>query len=500
MKRILFSIALLSSVYLSAQTVIVEEKYEKNNEPTGFRYLPNSKKFVVFKGEKLYLGAVTPSTIFYMTKSGYSFDENGSKSILFENKKLANCTFSVSENSFKALGGDKLSSTGMREYYLNNVYNSSISFDDIKKTNSCYFGLVNVSNQFMPNVGLSFDDVFFENLFYSSFSDFYDLGLTNQKGKNNINFEKDEIYLEVFDLKSKQKNRVKLETPKLDLLKGNSLIESTKKGVTFSCKLKANDTFDMVTKSISKERNENIIYKTTYDIQGKKIKDVTMKLNLKDNFFILSSCGAGYVDNFAWDVQAVNNYYEDSKNGDIYVYGIYNSEKSRIHKGFDAVGFYIFKFDKDGNKIWESINPIKDENFEGLCCGLNFNLNLFEYNGKLLFTNSADVFMEFSNYAVVEKSSGNVLKMNNVIYNRTTSYLRRRAFVNNSYDKVDIKNKAFSPVSFVAMDLSPAMNNYLKTIPSKGNAVYFETIFSDQGIWLIETDNEEYYKVLLFKD
>ncbi|MEO6177173.1 MAG: hypothetical protein ABIP27_18610 [Flavobacterium circumlabens] len=499
MKRILLCLSLFTSIYLSAQTVIVEEQYEKKNEPTGFRYLPNSKKFVIFKGETLPIGVVDYETIFFMTKSAYSFDENGTKSTLFESEKLANCTFSVTENSFKAYGGDKISTKSDLKYYLNNVYNGSIKKDDIKNSNSNYFGFINSNNDFTARAWESFDRLFFNSLFFSSFNDFYDLGFTNQKGKDKINFEKDELYLEVFDLKSNKKNRVKLETPKLDLLKGNSLIESTH-GVTFSCRLKANDTFDMVTKSLSTEQNETTIYKTTYDIQGKKIKDVALKLNLKDNFFVLSSCGAGYVDNFVWDVQAVNNYYEDSNNGDMYVYGIYTNKKSKIHKGFDPVGFYIFKFDKDGNKIWESINPLKDKYFEDVCCGLSFKLNLFGYNGKLLFTNSVNEATEFSNYAVIDKTSGNVLKMNRVNYNNTTSFARTRAFVNNTYDKEGLKNKAFSPVSFVAMDLSPTMDSYLKTIPSKGNAVYFETIFSDQGIWLVETDNKEYYKVLLFKE
>ncbi|GEM_PF-1305106 len=498
MKRILFSIALFSSVYLSAQTVIVEEKYEKKNEPTGYRYLPNSKKLVIFKGETAPVGILDGETIFFVTKSAYSFDEKGSKSALFENEKLGNCTFSVTENSFKAYGGDKISTRSDLKYYLNNVYNGSIKKDDIKKINNNYFGAVNSNNQFKQRLGESLGSLFFYSTFYNSFNDFYDLGFTNQKGKDKINFEKDELYLEVFDLKANQKNRVKLDTPKLDLLKGNSLIESTE-GVTFSCRIKTNDTFDMITKSISNDQNETAIYKTTYDMQGKRIKDTALKLNLKDNFFVLSSCGAGYVDNFVWDVQAVNNYYEDS-NGDIYVYGIYTNKKSKIHKGFDPVGFYIFKFDKDGNKIWESINPLKDKYFEDVCCGLSFKLNLFEYNGKLLFTNSVNEATEFSNYAVVDKTSGTVLKMNRVDYNNTTSFARTRAFINNTYDKRDLKNKAFSPVSFVAMDLSPTMDSYLKTIPSKGNAVYFETIFSNQGIWLIETDNKEYYKVLLFKD
>ncbi len=492
MKRLLLSISLFSSVFLSAQTVIVEEKYEKKNEPVSYRYLPNSKRFVIFKGETLPLFAVTSETIFFMTKSAYSFDESGTRSSLFENEKLANCTFSLTENSFKAFGGDKLSVKADRKYYLNNVYTNSFTNDEFKNINSDYFGVINTDNRFFFN---GYSNI----LFFNSFNDSYDLGFTNQKGKDKINFEKDEVFLEVFDIKSKHKDRIKLETTKLDLLKGKSFIESTEE-VTFTSKLRNNDNFDLVTKSISIEQNETTVYKSTYDIKGKKIKDVALKLNLKDGFFILSSCGVGYADLFKYNIQAVNNYYEDPVNDDIYVYGIYSKKKSKIFKGFKAVGFYIFKFDKDGNKIWESINPIKDSYFEDLSYSMSFRLDLFEYNGKLLFTNSVNDATEFSNYAIVDKSTGNVLKMNRVNYNNTTGFTRTRAFINNTYDRGDLKNKAFSPVSFVAMDLNSSMYSYLKTIPSKGNAVYFETVFSNQGIWLVETDNKEYYKVLLFKE
>ena len=492
MKTLLLSISLFSSVFLSAQTIIVEEKYEKKNEPVSYRYLPNSKKFVIFKGETLPLFAVTSETIFFMTKSAFSYDEGGNRSTLFENEKLANCTFSLTENSFKAFGGGKISVKSDRKYYLNNVYTNSFTNDEIKNINSSYFGVLNHDNEFFFN-GYS------RTLFFNSFNDSYDLGFTNQKGKEKINFEKDEVFLEVLDIKSKHKDRIKLETTKLDLLKGELFFESTE-GVTFACKMRENNSFDLVTKSFSKEQNETTIYKTTYNIEGKRIKDLVLKLNLKDDFFVLSSCGTGRADVFLFDVQPVNNYYEDPKNGEIYVYGIYTNKKSNILKGFNPVGFYIFKFDKDGNKIWESINPINDSYFKDLSYSVSFNIDLFEYNGKLLFTNSVNVATEFSNYAVVDKTSGNVLKMNRVNYNNTTGFDRMRAFINNTYDRKDLKNKAFSPVSFVAMDLNSSMYSYLKTIPSKGNAVYFETVFSDQGIWLVETDNKKYYKVLLFKE
>lgn len=86
-----------------------------------------------------------------MTKSAYSFDESGTRSSLFENEKLANCTFSLTENSFKAFGGDKLSVKADRKYYLNNVYTNSFTNDEFKNINSDYFGVINTDNRFFFN-------------------------------------------------------------------------------------------------------------------------------------------------------------------------------------------------------------------------------------------------------------------------------------------------------------------------------------------------------------
>ena len=57
----------------------------------------------------------------------------------------------------------------------------------------------------------------------------------------------------------------------------------------------------------------------------------------------------------------------------------------------------------------------------------------------------------------------------------------------------------FSPNCFIALDVSQNYLNYIKKLaPNK--TLYFDTIFSDKGIWLVETDNEDYYKVSHFKD
>ena len=49
------------------------------------------------------------------------------------------------------------------------------------------------------------------------------------------------------------------------------------------------------------------------------------------------------------------------------------------------------------------------------------------------------------------------------------------------------------------MTLDENLYTYLKSIPEGDKRLHFSTLFSNQGIWLVETDNKDYYKVLLFK-
>ena len=98
----------------------------------------------------------------------------------------------------------------------------------------------------------------------------------------------------------------------------------------------------------------------------------------------------------------------------------------------------------------------------------------------------------------MDKSNGAISKISFIEYNNNTRNLKDREFITNSYVS-DIKNKVFSQLTFVGMIASPNVEKYIKSVPSNGNRLYYETVFSDQGIWLVESDNKEYYKVLLFK-
>ena len=61
----------------------------------------------------------------------------------------------------------------------------------------------------------------------------------------------------------------------------------------------------------------------------------------------------------------------------------------------------------------------------------------------------------------------------------------------------DLKNKIFDDYGLVLYNINSKIKSYVDSINSK-NKIYFHTQISDLGIWLIESDNETYYKVTYF--
>jgi len=496
MKRILLSIALLSSIYLSAQTVIVEEKFEKKNEPVAFQYLPISKKIVIYKGESISL------TDFNLTKSGASFDANGKKDILFENEKFVKPTFSVTEKTIKGYDGVRFSS-GDYKFYQNN--SSSIIDDKIlDNINSFYFGFYDMDN-FLNHSGKSDAG----KPLNASFNDTYDFGFTDHKERDDIDFTKDEIFLEVIEIKNNSKKRIQIIKPDLALLTGDSFAKDQYK-TTFNTRLNGNENFDFITKSVSSDFRTTIIYKSTYNFEGKLVKELPLTLTLDNKFFTVSDNKGGYKYEsgdgrskgfFSVGTSCINNFLEDRASGDIYVYGIFSDNApKKINGNCNPNGFYVFKFDKDGKKLWESINYIDGkEYFEKIKSNSYLSVNLFEYNKDFVFSVSVNSFTEFSYSTIVNKSTGSISKINFIEYNNAGNKAINKAFVSNTYVN-DIRNKVFSQITFVAMITNPDVLKYINSVSDKGNRLYYEGIFSDQGIWLIETDNKEYYKILLFKD
>ena len=491
MKRILLSISLISSIYLSAQTLIIDKKFGDKDIPVNFEYLPISQKFVFFSGEKI---TMTGSAF---TTTASAFDGNGKESKLFENQKLFSCSYSSTENSFMNIDIEKSIWAYNYKIYVNDIV-AELGSEKIKDMNFTFFGY-NIGNVAVAQSQSGAGKI------DGAFNDFYLLGFSNQKNKYKVEFEKDDIFLEVIELKTGSRKRFQIEKPDLALLKGDSFAKTDHK-VTFTCKLNGNDNFDLITKSISQDFQTVIIYKTTYNFEGKKLKMVPLTLKLNDKFFVTSYNGGGPSESTSngsikLDGLSINNYFEDQKNGDLYVFGIYSNEApKKIGGSIHPKGFYVFKFDKEGNKIWESVNNIEGKDFlERIKYAPGLNVSFAEYKDNLVFSVSVNDFTEFTNAALVDKTNGTVLKSSFLEYNNNTSHEKFSAFINNTYDYKELRNKSFSPVAFAAMTLNDDLFTYLKGVPEGDKRLHFSTLFSNQGIWLVETDNKNYYKVLLFK-
>ena len=354
MKRILLSITMLSSVYLSAQTLIIDKKFGEKELPVNFEYLPVSQKFVFFSGEKI---TMTGSSF---TTTATAFDGNGKESKVFENQKLFSCSYSSTENSFMNIDIEKSIWTYNYKIYTKDQI-VDVGSEKIKDMNFGYFG-INIDNVSISKSQRGGGTI------EGAFNDFYLLGFSNQKKKYKVDFEKDDVFLEVIEFKTGSTNRFQIEKPDLTLLKGDSFAKTDHK-VNFTCKLNGNENFDLITKSISNDFQTVIIYKTTYNFEGKKLKVIPLTLKLNEKFFVTSNNGGGpqiSTDNGGTklDGLSINNYFEDRKNGDLYVFGIFSNEsQKKISGSIHPKGFYIFKFDKEGNKIWESINNIDGKDF-----------------------------------------------------------------------------------------------------------------------------------------
>jgi len=93
MKNPLFYFLMLSSIFINAQTIIVEEKFGENNVPLNYSFLNNSNELIIQKGKhvKMSLNREVHSLIKY--------DHNATKSIIIDNSHLMDISFSDLDSS-----------------------------------------------------------------------------------------------------------------------------------------------------------------------------------------------------------------------------------------------------------------------------------------------------------------------------------------------------------------------------------------------------------------
>lgn len=477
MKKILLSLGLLTCMYANAQTVIVEEKFEKDDIPTGQYFLSNSDNFLIFKGKRIKF------TVASSIKNIFAYDSKGNKSTFLSNVTLYLSDFSNTEKTFKSYDATSISFNAKSYYYVNGKVVGTGFASDLEKARKCFYG--------------------------DSFTDKFELGITNEDKNADIKLEKNALYLETIDFIKRKTKRVKLETLDISRLTGDNLIKPEEK-IGFKCKLNKDDSFDIITKSISKDYSSTILYRTTYNLLGKKINDVPFKLELSNKFFLYSYNGGGDIgkttkliyatsgtgqkgEGVFTDDLSINNFVEDKETGDVYIYGLYGDKAYKLNNLAKPVGYYVFKFDKKGNKIWESINELKKDKYDKFSTRFMVRFRKIKNDYCFYFLHDRNL-----NYGIIESKSGKLLKTNVIDFGGNYGNLTGTGYLTAQYDIKDIKRKNFDIEGLIALDINTKFSEYIKSLDPKIDTD-FNIYFREQGIYVIESDNKKYYKVTLFE-
>ena len=476
MKKILnIVIGLISSFGLSQQ-VITEEKIEKDCKHIDFIFSLNRSTISVAKYKPVG-GLVAADYIYYLS----NYDKDGNKMLISDNNKLYTCYSSYTDNSIYTFDITKgiLSS---KPIVISNKKTFHIDKSIIKKS--------------FP---INHTKLTSKNL----------VSLTDKKGYGIFDLRKDDIYFNVLNYET---NNFNTNIIKFDLTKliGPNFIKPEE---NVGCSLNVNyeGSFDLITKSITNDYKSVKLYKRRISEKGETLKEIELKLDLPDNnVFIYSDSHAGNYKfhantgfpHFADDL-AINNYIEDSNNGDIFVYGLFGDKSEKLNVLNNIKGYYVFKFDANGNKIWESINQINDVDLNKEHGLSSVYVNLKDFNDNLFFNIKIFGLKDFFNGTFLSKESGKVQSTKNFEFSETFSQMfdEYQLFKINKDYKTDInlKRKKFSFETIALLNFDNRILNYIKSVDSK-REVKFYTFISKHGIWLTETVDKEYYKIIYFEN
>lgn len=469
MKNIIFIYLFLFVSTLNSQTVVIDEKFKENNYPVDYNFLPNLNRLVIQKGE---LSKDIPNKII---KNIYSYGTDGSFEIIVENDKLASCVFSPIENTL----------------IVSNLPNANEKPTQFRK-------IVNGKSTSFTKT----------NDFYQYFNDEYEISLLNQNNKSNINIEKDSISFSLTNIVTRINEKVAIKKPDVTRII-NPTNTNYANGVDFAVRINEY-SIGIITKAIAKDYKSATLYRTIYAYNGVVLNDIAYKVEFQYKNLMYSNNGGGYIytnpqtgDTYLSDL-TINNFVIDQKTEDVYVYGLFaKNAKSSSNISNEPLGFYIFKFDKSGNKIWESVQTINDKADLNTNQNIaNIKLNVTIRNEKVLLSiSSASEKKNYIHYAIVDKATGNIAKIKKLKFSISNENKidSNSKFVNSYYNNIGYEKKGLDIDGLIAQDDNLLFSNYLSAIQNN-QKLFFKTFYSRNGIWLLETDNTGYFKVTFFKE
>lgn len=468
-KFIGFACFVLCTNIVFAQTIISKNVFEKNLVPLGYHFLPNANRIVFEKGifEK-----DRPSVKIIKEIIGY--DSDGFYETFAQNENLISCVFAPTEKSFIGLQYDKSE-------------NKSPQFKFVIDGNSSDFFKLDNKLQY--------------------FNDDAQFAIVNYNNSTKINLEKDDLFLDITDFGDRTNIKFKLQKPDVGRLIGN---KNTAYANSIAFGIRVNEeNFGIITKSISKDYKSATLYRTIYDYKGKQLKDLEYEVKLENNFLIYCNNGGGNIytnpktDETVLSDLNINNFAIDRTTSDVYVYGLFgNSAKNSSNVTNEAAGFYVYKFNKEGAKIWESIQPItNNKKFNGSQNISKINLSItIRINDVLVAISAEESDNPYLMFATLDVNTGNSQKNVSLDFKIDKTINKNiSSFLKSSYNLDNVLNKFFDFQSMIAYNDNYTLKKYI-TEKISDKLLFYKSFLGKQGVWLIESDNLTFYNAIFFKD
>ena len=479
---------LLVCLGVSSQEVIINEVFDETSVPIDVYFLSNSNQLAISTGsyESLARNGIVETITTYTSA--------GQKTKKKVPVRLMNLTYSGTQNTFRGEDYNNISDYGSQYSYFKDSIRSSLfdTKDYIKHTSNNFYG--------------------------ANFTDNFEVFLVDSSDKAFSDLVKDDMFLKVKNIWTSKESTFPIKKPDAERLYGKGFADCPKRDyneVSFKARMTTDKTVELITKSIDESNTVANTHITQYDLTGQLISDRTFTVKLSNGFLVysqnqggemiyLSNPGVKVIKPFFTDNLSINNYYEDAVNGDVYIYGLIGKNKG-MYVYNHAIGYYVFKFDKNGNKIWESINYSDDKNNFGkgrISMGW-LTTQLINYNDTICFVVGSENVSNFITYGLINKETGKEFKneTSNFSYrkNYTTKVGGASQFITTCYNPVGLANKVFDYQGLVLYLTNPEVKHYLESF-STNIKVSFETFITDLGVWMVHTDGKSYYKVLYFKN
>jgi hypothetical protein len=341
----------------------------------------------------------------------------------------------------------------------------------------------------------------------------------------------EKFYMNIFDFKKNVNNRVLLEKPDVKRLKGEDkliLENSYLLGENFNNSFRTlmnQGKFEIITKSIFKDKKKSILYRTIYNDLGKIEKEFNYVVEIeKDKFSYFktnsnrknqehtpskvyrrsnTSSVSKNITFFEIAIQDldINEFYIDNENRFLYIYGATSNNEKEPH------GVYIQKFDIDGTLIWKNYFLIDDKDGFNQIRQLwkSTNINLQEYLDKnlvLSIQGSKNISSSslYNHFLTVDKNTGKLINQNKIHTEADHTTIRDSYKSFGFYDYIyTTKNVNFSIDGLMAYTLNEKIKSRIDGYGKPKDEMFFDAFMTSNGIWLIETDNETKYSITLYK-